>query len=346
MPAKFAAGALETNAASASSAKTTVDTRRAVGMNWRPSITVAAREVSDSIARFMLKKTHLLVALFTASAAAISLAGRDSLSALEKATSSPRPAEAVQDNSFLIEEAYNQEPGVVQHILNIVYTTSRHAGPDDNAWSFVFTQEWPLFTQTHQLSYTVPYTFLDEGGRSANGLEDISLNYRLQVLMESETAPAFAPRFSLVLPTDDADEGLGDDTLGYQLNLPVSKIVSDRLTLHGNAGTTLLPDVDGHDLVAFNLGASAIYALTPDLNLMLEVVAEWEEEVDDFGRTNRDAAVVVSPGLRYAFNHPGDAQTVIGLAAPIGVTSAAPDFGVFIYASFEHFFHRSKNSTR
>ena len=267
------------------------------------------------------------------------MAGRDSLSALEKA-SSERPAAAVQDNSFFIEEAYNQGPGVVQHILNIVHTTQRQAGPDDNAWSFVFTQEWPLFSQTHQLSYTLPYTFLDEGGRSTNGIEDISLNYRLQVLMESETAPAFAPRLSLILPTGNEDDGLGNDTLGYQINLPLSKIVSNRVTLHANAGATLFPDVDEHDLLSFNLGASAIYAATPDFNLMLELLADWDEEPDDFGGTDRDAAVVISPGLRYAFNHPGDAQTVIGIAAPIGLTSAAPDFGVFIYASFEHFFHR------
>ena len=269
------------------------------------------------------------------------IAGRDSLSALEEALSE-KPAAAVQDNSFFIEEAYNQGPGVVQHILNIVHTRQRQAGPDDDAWSFVFTQEWPLFSQTHQLSYTLPYTFLDEGGRSTNGIEDISLNYRLQVLMESETLPAFAPRLSLILPTGDEEDGLGDDTLGYQLNLPVSKIVSDRATLHGNAGATLLPDVNGHDLANYHLGASAIYAVTPNFNLMLEALAEWDEEVDDFGGTNREASVIISPGFRYAFNHPGDAQTVVGLAAPIGVTSAAPDFGVFIYASFEHFFHRPR----
>src|SRR5207249_6683399 len=28
-------------------------------------------------------------------------------------------AKGIQDNSFFIEEAYNQEPGVVQHILNV-----------------------------------------------------------------------------------------------------------------------------------------------------------------------------------------------------------------------------------
>lgn len=269
---------------------------------------------------------------------------RDSISAVEQAPKT-RPAEEVQDNSFLIEEAYNQEAGVVQHILNIVYTRDRRSGPDEHQWSFVFTQEWPAFSQTHQLSYTVPYTFLDSGSSSENGFEDISLNYRLQVLMESERTPAFAPRFSLILPTGDEDEGFGDDTVGYQINLPISKIVTDRLTLHWNGGATLLPDVSGHDLLNYNLGASAIYAVTSEFNLMLEALAEWDEEVDDFGGTESEAAVVISPGFRYAFNHPNDAQTVIGLAAPIGLTSAAPDFGVFIYASFEHFFFRPRTGS-
>ena len=258
------------------------------------------------------------------------------MSVVEQTTS--RPAEGIQDNSFLIEEAYNQGPGVVQHILNVVH------GPNNNDLSFVFTQEWPAFSQTHQLSYTIPYTFFDEGGRSDSGFEDVSLNYRWQALMESDTTPAFAPRFSLILPTGDADKELGNDTVGFQVNLPVSKIVSDRWTVHWNAGATLLPDVDGHDLVSYNLGASAVFAVTPRFNLMLESVAAWDEEVNDQGGTNREAAVVISPGLRYAFNHPNDAQTVIGIAAPIGVTSAAPDISVFLYVSFEHFFFRPRTS--
>ena len=282
----------------------------------------------------------LLCFILNASCAALAMGGvRDSLSAVERAPA-PRPAESIQDNSFLIEEAYNQEAGVVQHIFNIVHGTTRQSGPDEHAWSFVFTQEWPLFSQTHQLSYTLPYTFLDEGHESRDGIEDISLNYRLQLLMESENVPAFAPRLSLILPTGDANEGFGNDTVGGQLNLPVSKVVTDRLSLHGNAGATWLPNVDNHDLVGYHLGASAIYAVTSDFNLMLEAVAEWDEEIDEFGGTEREAAVVISPGFRYAFNHPHDAQTVIGLAAPIGLTSAAPDFGLFIYASFEHFFFR------
>ncbi len=250
-----------------------------------------------------------------------------------------RPAEAIQDNSFLVEEAYNQEEGVVQHILNIVPSFS---GSDEHALSFVFTQEWPVFSQTHQLSYTVPYTFLDDGSTHVNGLGDILLNYRLQVLRETDRVPAFSPRFSVILPTGDADRGLGNDTVGYQVSLPLSKIVGDRWAVHANAGATFLPDSLGHDLLSFNLGASVIYAVSNRFNFMLETVTNWNEEANERGGTQRRAQVLISPGFRYAFNHPNDAQTVIGLAAPIGLTRSAPDYSVFLYASFEHFFWRAK----
>ena len=76
----------------------------------------------------------------------------------------PRPAKGIQDNSFFIEEAYNQEAGVVQHILNGWYSVDRMNGPDDKEMQFVFTQEWPIGSQTHQFSYTAPYSFLEPAG--------------------------------------------------------------------------------------------------------------------------------------------------------------------------------------
>jgi hypothetical protein len=249
-----------------------------------------------------------------------------------------RPANGIQDNSFLIEEAYNQEAGVVQHILNVRWSADRTGAVENRAWDFAFTQEWPLFGQTHQLSYTVPYSFQDSGGVKVDGIGDVLLNYRLQVLTESETRPAFAPRISLILPTGDASKGLGDDTLGYQFNLPLSKIVSDRWSIHANAGLTFLPDVGGHNFINFNLGASAIYAATSHLNFMLEAVGEWNESYNGTNR-ERDFSALLSPGVRYAFNF-HDAQMVLGLGVPVGVTEAAPDYGVFFYFSFEHRFLR------
>jgi hypothetical protein len=51
-------------------------------------------------------------------------------------------------------------------------------------------------------------------------------------------------------------------------------------------------------------------------------------------------AGILSPGVRYAFNFSNDSQLVLGVGAPIGLTSDAPDYGVFLYVSFEHFFKR------
>jgi Putative MetA-pathway of phenol degradation len=246
-------------------------------------------------------------------------------------------AKGIQDNSFFVEEAYNQEPGVVQHILNVPidFTNgSREIAPS-------FTQEWPVFSQTHQFSYTIPYVFTEDD----NGVADMRLNYRLQALTEGEHTPAFAPRFSLVLPTGDRDKGLGTGVVGYETNLPFSKIVSDRWTLNFNAGMSVFPNARDHHLTNYNLGASAIFAVSRDLNLMLETVAGWNEDIAEGvlspeATTNRSTTALISPGARYAFNLPNDAQLVIGLGLPIGLTSDSPDWGLFFYCSFEHPFTR------
>jgi outer membrane putative beta-barrel porin/alpha-amylase len=250
-------------------------------------------------------------------------------------------AKGVQDNSFLIEEAYNQEPGVVQHIFNlpISFTNGeREITPS-------FTQEWPIFSQTHQFSYTIPYTFTEHD----DGFADIRLNYRFQALMEGDRVPAFAPRLSLVLPAGDENKGFGTGRVGYETNLPFSKIVSDRWTVHFNAGGSIFPDVHGHDLTNYNLGASAIYAATREFNLMLETVAAWNQDVELAPSSragvrtsvHRSTIALISPGARYAINCPNDLQIVVGAAVPVGLTSDSPDWGLFFYISFEHPFVRT-----
>src|SRR5436189_3608538 len=122
-------------------------------------------------------------------------------------------AQAIADNSFLIEEAYNQERGVVQHI-SAWQRSLRSAG-----WSFTFTQEWPVGTQTHQFSYTIPVQRTERP--SATGLGDAALNYRYQ-LRGAEQRVAIAPRLSMLLPTGSPARGLGTGHVGVQLDMPVS----------------------------------------------------------------------------------------------------------------------------
>jgi len=138
-----------------------------------------------------------------------------------------RPIDVIEDNSFLIEEAYNQEPGAVQHIFTAFYSADSRA----RGWAFTFTQEWPVFSQDHQFSFTIPSFHSRDGGKRVSGVGDILLNYRYQLLEEAEMKPAFAPRFSLILPTGSRDQGTGDNVVGYQWNLPFSKKLGDRFPL-------------------------------------------------------------------------------------------------------------------
>jgi hypothetical protein len=41
---------------------------------------------------------------------------------------------------------------------------------------------------------------------------------------------------------------------------------------------------------------------------------------------------------------PNDAQLVVGVALPVGLTSESPDYGVFFYLSYEHPFVRMDSS--
>src|SRR5665647_1793367 len=76
--------------------------------------------------------------------------------------------ERIEDNSFLIEEAYNQDPGVIQHISAFQYMK-------DKTWLYTFTDEWPVPGRRHQLSTTIPVF-----NNGATGFGDIALNYRYQ----------------------------------------------------------------------------------------------------------------------------------------------------------------------
>ena len=104
----------------------------------------------------------------------------------------------IQDNSFLIEEAYNQEAGVVQHINSF----ARDRNKD---WLYTFTQEWPVKSQKHQFSFTLPVQRAGSAPDGGKGISDIALNYRYQLINRGggdSSGVAVAPRISLLLPRE------------------------------------------------------------------------------------------------------------------------------------------------
>lgn len=240
----------------------------------------------------------------------------------------------IQDNSFLIEEAYNQEAGVIQHIQTFQYLEK------SRTWGYSFTQEWPVLGQAHQLSYTIPVAYLNDPVVREADIGDVMLNYRYQLVF-NETL-ALAPRFSTLFPTGDYKEGFGSGAFGYEINIPLSlELFSDKLVNHWNVGSTIIPgckEAGGADAdtFGFKLGTSLIWLVSENFNLMCEAVWESPESVQVDGSKTREDTFFINPGVRYAINFESGLQVVPGIAFPIGVGPSKNEYGVFVYLSFEH----------
>jgi hypothetical protein len=233
----------------------------------------------------------------------------------------------ILDNSFLLEEAFNQEAHVVQNIFS--WTFAR-----DGEWGGTVTQEWPLWGMRNQFSYTIP---LARANRRV-GVGDVLLNYRYQVREESARSPAVAPRVSLIVPTGNSSDGFGNGVVGVQMNVAFSKQVRD-VYIHWNVGSTwhprmALPGGGRATLLSPQIAASGIWRVSPMFNLMLESVVLFEESVSDGARVVDERITTISPGFRRGWNI-GDKQIVVGAAVPISVAESGRRTAVLTYFSYE-----------
>jgi hypothetical protein len=245
-------------------------------------------------------------------------------------------SQPIEDNSFLIEEAYNQEAGVIQHISTGLY----HSGPQRD-FLYTFTQEWPLFGNTNQFSFTIPYSLLD--ANSVRGFGDILLHYRYQLTGRDDFL-TLAPRISLILPTGDQENGFGHGVVGIEVNVPASKRLSEHIVAHVNAGGTFLPNVPSatnagaaakNDLVSVMAGGSAVWLFAENANLLLEALFSNAAEIEAAGTLRRSTEMVLNPAIRYAIDI-GELQIVPGLGIPVTFSREPARAGVFFYLSFEH----------
>ncbi len=277
------------------------------------------------VAALILRRSGIraMVVILTVAAATLAPAQQN--------TGEPRP---IQDNSFLVEEAYNQENGVVQHISAF---TRLWQG---SGWSYSFTQEFPVHSQKHQLSYTL--SMMRVGGVPAGaGVGDTAINYRYQLIGNGDTKFAFAPRFTALAPTGNVREGRSLGAWGVQTNLPLSVALGKRFVTHWNAGATIVPNAKNAAgnralVTGYNLGQSIIWLAKPRFNVMLETLWTGAESVVGENNAQRAHSVYVSPGVRWAHNFSSGLQIVPGIAVPIGAGPSGGDKGVILYLSFEH----------
>jgi hypothetical protein len=238
----------------------------------------------------------------------------------------------IQDNSFLLEEAYNQERAVMQTIQ----TWSRVSQTGE--WLYTLTQEFPIPAERHQISYTLPILQDDAGDR---GVGDLFVNYRYQLLGGADARVAIAPRVSVIAPTGNADRKIGSGGWGLQVAVPVSTMIGKKLVSHTNVGGTAIADARSGDDWNLFFGQSFVWLLHPSVNLMVEgLLYQGNGGADGAPHTD----MTISPGVRFAIDLPHGLQVVPGIAFPIGVGGTSGKNGVFLYLSFEHPFRKGASS--
>jgi hypothetical protein len=246
-------------------------------------------------------------------------------------SSEPAP---IQDNSFLIEEAYNQEDGVIQHISYFQKLTT-------GDWAFAQTDEWPLRSLKHQLSVTVAATHAGDLPASGAGWGDTFINYRYQLTGTGETRVAIAPRLSLLLPSGNQVEGRDIGGTGLQTNLLLSLVINRYIVTHWNVGATWVPRAENERqekacAVSANLGQSVVWLIKPRFNALVETLWTSNAEVTGPGRTTQRHDLYISPSIRWAYNFKSGLQIVPGVGLPLGVGPSGGEMGMIFYLSFEH----------
>ena len=254
---------------------------------------------------------------------ASSIAQEDSVKTYKKGSYLFYGQPNIEDNSMFIEEAFNQERAIIQHISNLIMI--------DGDLQYVFTQEIPLPNEKNQLSIGIVYNSLKtkpSGAPSHGGFGDLYINYR-PMLMSKTSWALVIPRFTIIAPTGNARYGFGSGGWGAQFNMAVTKRLNSKITTHWNAGTTRIfkehfytndtnDSVIKKDHTSFNVGASAIYLVSDSFNFMCEYVSGFDQGFDDTGtKSIRTHNMILNPGFRFAFS--------------LGITQIVPGLGISSY---------------
>lgn len=259
---------------------------------------------------------------------------------LQAQTTPPATAPGpIADNSFLIEEAYNQERGVVQHISNFTRDWR------ESGWAYGFTQEWPFNpAPRHQFSYSL--SALSAGGNSGAGPGDVWINWRYQLMNGDRLA--LSPRVSASLPAGSAISGRGSGSSGVEAALPISAILSPRFVAHWNVASTFFPNAEDTErhrarTFAFRAGQSVVFLARPRFNALLETIVSRQQIVIASRATEWNTTFIVNPGIRWSYNRPSGLQIVPGIGVPITFQAGSNvDTAMLLYLSFEHPFGHTR----
>lgn len=242
----------------------------------------------------------------------------------------------IEDNSFLLEEAFNQEWGVFQFIQK--YRTFKHT----NGHEYTFENEIPITDKTHQFSYALGSSRPD--GINSSSMTDMILNYRWQPV--NRDGFLLAERFGLIVPTGSVEKGTGNGVYGLEFMQAATMTLSERWMNHWNMGFKVLPNAEEtginkkRTLTNFSAGSSLIYLLSDSFNLMLEGLLDSGQTINADGSKTTETSFFINPGMRFDLDLDwDDTQIVPGISFPMELLNSANEQSILVYLSIEPKFY-------
>ncbi|MFN4946854.1 MAG: hypothetical protein ACOVOF_11070 [Chryseotalea sp.] len=242
----------------------------------------------------------------------------------------------IEDNSFLIDEAFNQEKGINQ------YSAVFSIQPDE--LTLQYTLEMPVAHNRHQVSICIPYSISRSSQLAYHGVNDVSLAYQYS-LTNKDDRFLLTPGFSVQIPTGDTQLNNLTGFTGINSFVAISKRVSNKLVLHGNARIgyhkkikSVVQNTDDQQrILSFRsqtAGVSFVWLTAQRFNLLIENV--FIRDVGKIQQGNYQTAThILNPGFRTSF-HTKSTQFVFGTSCPTRFsTKSKPEMSLLFYVSIE-----------
>lgn len=258
----------------------------------------------------------------------------------EKKVSSSQKYRLLQSNDFLVDTAYLQEKGELQHSFTLTRTNRRN-------WSTNFSEEISLGSEKHQLSFSLPSQLVGNSPKKHRGFGDIQIEYNYGLFGDSESRITVSPGFGLSLPSGNARKELGAGATGVSFKIPVGVMLGDRLASNSVFETTYTKSAQNAEgaranVFGYEIGQSFVWFAKPKLNFLVEAVWEREQEVTGQGLKEYENEFLISPGIRWAHTFKNGLIVSPGVAVSLGFGPSRSERGIFFYLSFEHSFKKER----
>lgn len=244
----------------------------------------------------------------------------------------------LQSNSFLVETAYLQEETELQH--NFTFLRSK-----GGKWSMVFSEEIPLASDRHQLSFSMPAELVATGTDGYRGTGDIKIGYNYGLIGDGASRVTVSPGIGISLPTGSYKKELGAGGPGVSVTVPVSVMLAKRFASNSSFEATYTRSAKNKDgerasTVSYEVGQSFVWFAKPKLNFLVEAVWERSQAVSGMNARENEYEMLVSPGVRWAHVFKNGLIVSPGVAVPIGIGPSRGERGLFFYIAFEHPFKK------